>query len=103
MNQTAIIAGQREFTRTKSDSGYAFLRHVPLLNSIFGYEEESLEELQLLILVSPQIAKKGIEMTSIPSSETVGVEKAVSKGIEPDSEKLRENSGKSREEKILTW
>lgn len=103
LNQTAIIAGQREFTRTKSDSGYAFLRHVPLLNSIFGYEEESLEELQLLILVSPQIAKKGIEMTSIPSSETVGVEKAVSKGIEPDSEKLRENSGKSREEKILTW
>ena len=29
LGQTAVISGQREITRTKSDSGYAFLRHVP--------------------------------------------------------------------------
>lgn len=103
LGQTAILAGQREFTRTKSDSGYAFLRHVPLLNSIFGYEEESVEELQLLILVSPMLAKSGVEMVSQPSAETSGVEGQVLKSASPDVERLRDDSKKSRQEKIFTW
>ena len=103
LGQTAVISGQRELTRTKSDSGYAFLRHVPVLSSLFGYEEENVEELQLLILVSPQIAGNGVEMLSKPSAETSGVEGDVSKRIAPDADELRENSNKSRAEKIFTW
>lgn len=103
LDQTAIISGQRELTHTKSDSGYAFLRHVPLLGSIFGYEEESVEELQLLILVSPQIAKNGVKMTSKPSAETAGVEDEVSKSTNGKSEELRTNANKSTGEKMFTW
>ena len=103
LGQTAVISGQREITRTKSDSGYAFLRHVPVLSSLFGYEEENVEELQLLILVSPQIAGNAVEMLSKPSAETSGVEGDVSKGIAPDADELRENSNKSRAEKMFTW
>lgn len=103
LGQTAVISGQRELTRTKSDSGYAFLRHVPVLSSLFGYEEENVEELQLLILVSPQIAGNGVEMLSKPSAETSGVEGDVSKRIAPDADELRENSNKSRAEKMFTW
>lgn len=103
LGQTAVISGQREITRTKSDSGYAFLRHVPVLSSLFGYEEENVEELQLLILVSPQIAGNAVEMLSKPSAETSGVEGDVSKGIVPDADELRENSNKSRAEKMFTW
>ncbi len=103
LNQTAILAGQREITHTKSDSGYAFLRHVPLLGSVFGYEEDNVEELQLLILVSPQLAKNGVEMASKPSAETSAVESETSKSIEAASKTLRDNSNKSRGEKIFTW
>lgn len=103
LNQTAILAGQRELTRTKSDSGYAFLRHVPILDSLFGYDEENVEELQLLILVSPQISKSGVEMASKPSSETANVEDEVSNSLEAQSSKLRENSKKSKGEKMFTW
>ena len=76
---------------------------MPILDSLFGYDEENVEELQLLILVSPQISKSGVEMASKPSSETANVEDEVSNSLEAQSSKLRENSKKSKGEKMFTW
>ena len=62
-----------------------------------------MEELQLLILVSPQIAKNGVKMTSKPSAETAGVEDEISKSTNGKSEELRTNANKSTGEKMFTW
>ena len=104
LNQTAVIAGQKDLTYTSSGpSGYAFLRHIPVINWFTSSEEEQSEEMLLLILVSPRIANSNVQMTSIPSDETREVEPAVSRSIEEKNEKIREQESRSWFEKMFTW
>lgn len=104
LNRTAVIAGQKDLTYSDSGpSGYAFLRHIPVISWFTSSEEEQNEEMQLLILVSPRIANSNVQMASVPSDETREVETTISRSIEEKSEEIREQESRSWFEKMFTW
>ena len=104
LNKTAVIAGQKESTYSSSGpGGYAFLRHVPVVNWFLSSREDLGEELQLLILVCPQIANRRVQMTAVPSGETANVENAVSKSVNEKSEKIHRQETLNWFQKMFTW
>ncbi len=104
LNKTAVIAGQKELTYSNSGpSGYAFLRHIPVINWFTSAEEDQHEEMMLLILVSPKIADSQVNMTSIPSEDTRAVEDTVSRSVNEKSRKIREKESRSWFGKMFTW
>ena len=104
LNKTAVIAGQKELTYSNSGpSGYAFLRHIPVINWFTSSEEDQGEEMTFLILVSPRIANSKVKMTSIPSAETAGVEDSVSRSVNERSRKVQEQEEASWFWKMFTW
>ena len=104
LGKTIVIAGQKESTRISSGpSGYAFLRHVPILSWIFSHKEETDTEMYYLILVYPQLKKNPPELQAIPVEETAGVEKTVYERV-----RKREAGNRAKEEKnwflkMFTW
>lgn len=104
LNKTAVIAGQKELTYSNSGpSGYAFLRHVPVINWFTSTEENQAEEMQFLILVYPQIAERKVKMATVPSAETAGLEENVSNSVREKNRKAREQEKLSWFEKMFTW
>ncbi len=104
LDKTAVIAGQREFAREDSGpSGYAFLRHVPVVNWFTSFEQDKREELQLLILVSPQIAAHKVNMTSKPSADTARVEDEVSASIREKTDSMHEREKRGWFRRMFTW
>lgn len=104
LNKTAVIAGQRELTYSESGpSGYAFLRHIPVVSWFTSSEEEQGEEMQFLILVYPQIAGRKVEMSSIPSAETAALEENVSRSVVEKNRKVRAREELSWFEKMFIW
>ncbi len=104
LNQTAVIAGQKDLTYSDSGpGGYAFLRHIPVINWFTSSEEEQQEEMLLLILVSPKIAESNVQMTSIPSDDTKAVEEVITRSVNEKSERAREQESLNWFEKMFTW
>lgn len=104
LNQTAVIAGQKDLTYSNSGpNGYAFLRHIPVINWFTSSEEEQQEEMLLLILVSPKIADSKVHMTSLPSDDTREVESSISRSIRERREKAGEQESGGWFEKMFTW
>ena len=104
LNQTAVIAGQKDLTYSDSGPrGYAFLRHIPVINWFTSSREEQYEEMMILILVSPRIASSQVQMTSIPSDDTREVENNISKSIEEKSEEVHEQESQNWFLKMFTW
>ena len=104
LNKTAVIAGQKELTYSNSGpGGYAFLRHIPVINWFTSNEEVQAEEMQFLILVHPQIAERKVKMASVPSAETANLEESVSKSVSEKNRKAREKEELSWFEKMFTW
>ena len=104
LNKTAVIAGQKELTYSNSGpSGYAFLRHIPVVSWFTSSEEEQGEEMQFLILVYPQIAGRKVEMSSIPSAETAALEENVSRSVVEKNRKVRAREELSWFEKMFIW
>ena len=104
LNQTAVIAGQKDLTYSSSGpGGYAFLRHIPVINWFTSSSEEQQEEMLLLILVSPRIAGSPVALTSLPSDDTREVEESISRVVEEKSEKAREQESRGWFEKMFTW
>ncbi len=104
LNKTAVIAGQREMTFSNSGpSGYAFLRHIPIVNWFMAFEEDQGEEMQLLILVCPKIAGQHVQMSSVPSEETAEVENKVSRSVREKSRKIQQQENRNWFLKMFTW
>lgn len=94
LDTTAVIAGQKEFSIVRSGpSGMAFLRHVPVVNWFVSGSEEQLEDLQLLILVSPQMVKNKLSIEVPPSVQTENTEEEVTKTINAQEIKSSEEKG----------
>ena len=104
LDKTAVIAGQKELSYSNSGpNGYAFLRHIPVVNWFMASEEKQGEEMQMLILVCPQLTNQLPQMTETPSSETAGVEKQVSDSVRDKSRKVREREKSNWFLKMFTW
>ena len=104
LNKTAVIAGQREMTFSNSGpSGYAFLRHIPIVNWFMAFEEDQGEEMQLLILVCPKIAGQRVQMSSVPSEETAEVENKVSRSVREKNRKIQQQENRNWFLKMFTW
>ena len=104
LGKTVVIAGQKENTYTgNGPTGYAFLRHVPVLNWFLAHEDEVETEMYYLILVYPQLKKPAPAMQSPPAAETAGLEVKVAEKV-----KKREKAAQAKEEKnwfmkMFTW
>lgn len=104
LGKTAVIAGQKEMTFTKSGpSGYAFLRHIPVINWFASFEEDSGEQLQMLILVSPELMHQNVQLSSRPSIENAALEKEVAEKVQKKNLRVQENEKKSWFSKMFTW
>ena len=104
LGQTAIIAGQKELTFTQSGpSGYAFLRHIPIINWFASSSEDKGEENQILILVSPELMHQDAQMSSRPSEENATLEQEVSERVNEEYQEVQENERKSWFQRMFTW
>ena len=104
LGQTAIIAGQKELTFTQSGpSGYAFLRHIPIINWFASSSEDKGEENQILILVSPELMHQDTQMSSRPSEENATLEQEVSERVNEEYQEVQENERKSWFQRMFTW
>lgn len=104
LGKTAIIAGQKELTFShEGPSGYAFLRHIPVINWFASSEEDQGEELQMLILVSPELMDQNITMATRPSEENATLEQEVSERVSAENLKVQENEQKTWFERMFTW
>lgn len=104
LGKTVVIAGQKENTYTgNGPTGYAFLRHVPVLNWFFAHEDEVNTEMYYLILVSPQLKKTAPQMIAPPVTETGKIEKTVSDRVKKREEATRAKEEKNWFLKMFTW
>ena len=104
LGKTAVIAGQKELTFTKNGpAGYAFLRHVPILNWFASFEEDSGEQVQILILVSPELMHQNLQLSARPSQENSTVEDEVSEVVNEGNQQVHENEQKSWFMRMFTW
>ena len=104
LGQTAIIAGQKELTFIKNGpSGYAFLRHVPVINWFASSSEDKGEEIQLLILVSPELMHQDAQITARPSEENATLEQEVSERVNEEYQEVQDNEQKSWFQRMFTW
>lgn len=102
--KTVVIAGQKENVHTANGpSGYAFLRHVPVLNWFFAHEDEVNTEMYYLILVSPQLKQTAPDMQSLPVKETAGIDKKVHDKVQKREKANQEKESQSRFRKMFTW
>lgn len=103
LDKTAVIAGQKESAYSASNSGYAFLRHVPVINWFMAGQEDVGEEFQILILVCPQIAARKADMTEKPSAQTANLEKTVSESVRAKDKKVHDREKRNWFLKMFTW
>lgn len=104
LGKTAVIAGQKELTFTKSGpSGYAFLRHIPIINWFSSFEEDLGEQMQILVLVSPELMHQNARMATRPSQENATLEKDVVEKVAPKTKQAQENEKKSWFQKMFVW
>ena len=104
LGKTAVIAGQKELTFTKSGPvGYAFLRHVPVVNWFFSFKEDKGEQVQILILISPELMHQNVKMTSRPSVETAGLEKNVSARVNSENQSVLKKEKNNWFVRMFTW
>ena len=104
IGQTAIIAGQKELTFIRNGpSGYAFLRHVPVINWFASSEEDKGEEIQILILVSPELMQQDTQITARPSEENASLEQEVSERVNEENQVVLDNEEKSWFQRMFTW
>ena len=80
-----------------------FLRHIPVINWFASSEEDQGEELQMLILVSPELMDQNITMATRPSEENATLEQEVSERVNSENLKVQENEQKTWFERMFTW
>ena len=104
LGKTAVIAGQKEFTFSKTGpTGYAFLRHVPVINWFFSFKEDTGEQVQILILVSPELMHQNVKMAGRPSKDTSTLEKEVSARVNASNGKVIKNENRGWFSRMFTW
>lgn len=104
LGKTAVIAGQKELTFTQNGpAGYAFLRHIPVLNWFSSFKEDQGEEVQILILVSPELMHQDVKMATRPSAETAALEKNVFADVDSKSRDAREKEDRNWFLRMFTW
>ena len=104
LGKTAVIAGQKELTFTKSGpAGYAFLRHIPVINWFASFEEDTGEQMQILVLVSPELMHQNTQMATRPSMENATLEKDVAEAVSAKTRQVQESEKKSRFQKMFEW
>lgn len=102
--QTVILAGQKENVYTgQGPSGYAYLRHAPILNWFFAHEDELITEMYYLILICPQMKKAAPDMLAPPADATIHLEKKVQERIREREEKIRAEEEKNWFMKMFSW
>ena len=104
LGQTAIIAGQKEMTFNHSGpSGYAFLRHIPVINWFASSSEDKGEENQILVLVSPELMHQDAQLSARPSEENASLEQEVSERVNEENQKVMDNEQKTWFQRMFTW
>jgi|GEM_PF-5757296 len=68
--RTIVIGGLMLNRHQRANNGLPFLRHVPGLNILFGAQEVSLNNSEVLILVTPYLWEPGLELPQ-PSPGTL--------------------------------
>ncbi|MFO7803303.1 MAG: type II secretion system secretin GspD [Desulfovermiculus sp.] len=53
--QTIVIGGLIKQTRQRSNSGVPYLRNIPWLGSLFRYTEESFDNTELIVFITPHV------------------------------------------------
>lgn len=104
LGKTAIIAGQKELTFTHNGpTGYAFLRHVPVLNWFFAFKEDVGEEMQILILVSPELMRQDAKLSEHPSQENRKLGEEVSGRTGEQERDVRERERHNWFRRMFNW
>lgn len=104
LGQTAIIAGQKELTFTHTGpGGYAFLRHIPVINWFASSSEDKGEENQILVLVSPELMHQDAQLSARPSEENASLEQEVSERVNEEYQEVQDNEQKSWFQRMFTW
>ena len=104
LGKTAVIAGQKELTFSRGGpSGYAFLRHIPVVNWFTSFQEDTGEQMQILILVSPERMKQDVQVAVHPSEENRHLEKEVSTRTGEKEQKVRNRENHSWFLRMFDW
>ena len=104
LGKTAIIAGQKELTFTHNGPrGYAFIRHIPVLNWFFSFKDDFGEEMQILILVSPELMHQDVKLDAHPSQENRQLEKEVSTRVGEQEKEVREREQHNWFRRMFNW
>ncbi|MCQ2380186.1 MAG: hypothetical protein MJ025_04615 [Victivallaceae bacterium] len=104
LGKTTMLAGERELRQTNNGpSGYAFLRHIPIINWFTAVQQDTAEDTQMVMLVYPQIPGSAPDLTSIPSAESAAVEKRAADKVESDAGLMREKDERPWYKKMFTW
>jgi len=104
LGKTAIIAGQKELTFTRNGpSGYAFMRHVPVFNWFLSFQEDSGEEVQILILVSPERMHQNVKLSAHPSQENRKLEGEVSERTGKNEREVLEREQRGWFRRMFDW
>lgn len=104
LGKTAVIAGQKELSFTKNGpAGYAFLRHIPIVNWFFSFKEDHGEEVQILILISPELVHQNVKISARPSTETAGLETKVAEKVNSENQKALKKENSNWFLRMFTW
>jgi len=60
-NQTLVLGGLIQTTRTFQKTGIPFLNRIPVLGYLFGSTEEKIEKTELLIMITPRVVGTAVD------------------------------------------
>jgi len=64
-NQTLVLGGLIQNTRTYIKTGIPFLNRIPVLGYLFGSTEERIEKRELLLLITPRVVGTAVDAARV--------------------------------------
>jgi general secretion pathway protein D len=64
-NQTLVLGGLIQTTRTFVKIGIPYLNRIPVLGYLFGSTEERLEKRELLLLITPRVVGTAVDAARV--------------------------------------
>ncbi len=64
-NQTLVLGGLIQNTRTYIKTGIPYLNRIPVLGYLFGSTEEKIEKRELLLLITPRVVGTAVDAARV--------------------------------------
>ena len=90
-NQTLVLGGLIQNRRTLIKNGIPFLSRLPVVGYLFGFTEEKIEKIELLLLITPRVVGTAVEAARITEQMrriTPEIEESVRRSPRPPSGRI---------------